>query len=222
MRFVIGITGKARAGKDTVAKILLEMFPGATKYAFADPLKEGLKVALGLTDEEVHGELKDTMNELYGKTNREMLQTFGTDWGREMVNQDIWLLAATRKMPKGLVIVSDVRFENEAKFVRENGVLLHILRNGLPEIKGVNGHTSEDGIELKPEDRMVFNDFSLKTLKDRVHGMFEEMLPPKLCQHDKDILTSTFNPLRVKAPDVFGQLLAEMIEGSLRNRSTDN
>lgn len=222
MRFVIGITGKARAGKDTVAEILLEMFPGAAKYAFADPLKEGLKVALGLSDEEVYGDLKDTMNELYGKTNREMLQTFGTDWGRDMVHKDIWILAATRKMPKGLVIISDVRFENEAKFVRENGQLIHVLRKGLPEINGVKGHASESGIELNPVDKVIFNDFSLQALKGRVQGMFEAMLPPELCQHNKDILTSTFNPLQVRGPDVFSQLLAEMIEGSLRNKSTNN
>lgn len=174
-RFVIGITGKARAGKDTVAGILLEMFPGATKYAFADPLKEGLKSALGLTDEEVHGDLKDTMNKLYGKTNREILQTFGTDWGREMVHQDIWLLAATRKMPKGLVILSDVRFENEAKFVRENGQMIHVLRNGLPEIKGVTGHASEQGIEPTKQDRLIFNDFGMSQLKETVHNMFKGM-----------------------------------------------
>lgn len=161
---IIGLTGKARSGKDTAAGIILQLIPSATKYAFADPLKAGLKAALGLTDEEVYGELKDTVNPLYGKTNREMLQTFGTDWGRDMVHKDVWLLAAQRLLPKGIVVISDVRFENEADFIRENGVLIHISRTIRDSIDGIQGHPSEAGISFKQGDVSVENNFTLGIL----------------------------------------------------------
>lgn len=168
---IIGLAGKARSGKDTAAAMILDMLPGATKYAFADPLKEGLMAALGLTYEEVHGDLKDTMNPLYGKTNREMLQTFGTDWGRDMVNTDVWLLAAQRKIPKGIVVISDIRYDNEADFVRENGVLIHVNRKNLDAIAGVADHASEVGVAVKKVDVQVDNNGTLQELKYLLEGV---------------------------------------------------
>jgi hypothetical protein len=168
---IIGLTGKARSGKDTAATMILEMLPAANKYAFADPLKEGLMAALGLTHEEVYGELKDTMNPLYGKTNREMLQTFGTDWARNMVNTDVWLLAAQRKMPKGIVVISDIRYDNEADFVRENGLLIHVSRNNRDAIDGVEGHASEVGVAVKKGDVQIDNNDTLQQLKYVLEGI---------------------------------------------------
>lgn len=37
---LVGITGPARHGKDTVAKMILEVCPGFTRFAFADKMKE--------------------------------------------------------------------------------------------------------------------------------------------------------------------------------------
>ncbi len=180
---IIGLAGKARSGKDTAAAMILEMLPGAAKYAFADPLKEGLMAALGLTYEEVHGDLKDTMNPLYGKTNREMLQTFGTDWGRDMVNADVWLLAAQRKIPDGIVVISDIRYDNEADFVRENGLLIHITRSNRDAVDGVADHSSEVGVAVKKGDVQVDNNGTLEQLR----GLLERILAVET-QH----LTETF------------------------------
>src|SRR4051812_49215672 len=122
---LIGLTGKARSGKDTVASFLIEQFAVRT-LAFARPLKEGLKTMFHLTEEHVNGSLKETVIPEFGKSPRQMLQTLGTDWGRSLVADDIWLIVAKRNIEQWLhehddVAITDVRFDNEANMVRDMG-----------------------------------------------------------------------------------------------------
>lgn len=138
---VIGFTGKAQSGKDTAADIMLEHLPGYTKASFADPIKEMLRVGLGLTEDQLYGPAKDRLDDRYGCTPRHMAQSLGTEWGRDLIHPDVWVIANS---DKARIIIPDVRFENEATFVRSRGILIHVRgRGGL-----FNGgdHISEDGV----------------------------------------------------------------------------
>jgi len=172
---LIGLTGVARSGKDTVGNILVNDFRFKTVY-FAEPLKEGLKLMLGLTDEHVHGSLKETVVGRFGKSPRQMLQTLGTDWARNLVNQDTWLIVAKYKieelMEQGYsVSLTDVRFDNEADMVREmGGQVWHIYR---PGVEAVNAHTSEAGVSFdKGADLLLTNDGTLEELSEEVHDAY--------------------------------------------------
>ncbi|WEK29592.1 MAG: deoxynucleotide monophosphate kinase [Candidatus Pseudomonas phytovorans] len=64
------------------------------------------------------------------------------------------------------VIFKDIRFENEAAFLRShNGQIWHITR---PNLKKVNEHSSEHGIAQPPEDVLIVNDGSLRDLEKSV------------------------------------------------------
>lgn len=169
---LIGITGKARSGKDTAAKVLIEQ-RGLIKYSFADPMKEGVKVMLGLTDEHVNGDLKEQVIPELGVSPRRILQTLGTEWGRDIIRSDLWVVlaqqkweaikAATEETFHGGMIVPDVRFEDEAAFIRDNGgLLIHIERKGAQEIEG---HVSEAGVEWRKGDARINNSGTLADLK---------------------------------------------------------
>jgi hypothetical protein len=161
---LIGLTGKARSGKDTVAGFL----PGQ-KLAFAAPLKRGLQIMLQLNDEHVNGDLKEVTLDWLGKSPRQLLQTLGTDWGRNLVHPDLWLLVAKQKIEKYLsmgldVVITDVRFDNEADLIRSlGGQVWHIVR---PDAQAVNAHASEAGVWFHPgKDYLIYNNGTLEELQ---------------------------------------------------------
>ena len=92
---------------------------------------------------------------LYG-TPRLAYQIFGTEVMRNLVHENFWIEAARIFCEKNSnVIIPDVRFENEADFVRENGELIVIDRpdNSLD----VGQHASEAGIKILESDHMIYN-----------------------------------------------------------------
>lgn len=142
---LIGLTGKARSGKDTVANYLRDRH-GFEVLTLARPLKHGLQAMLGLTEEHTDGELKEQVIDWLGVSTRELMQTLGTEWGRTHVASDVWLRVLARnyeKIKDRNVVVSDIRFENEAEWVRRQGGWVVSVQR---EIEGVRPHESENGI----------------------------------------------------------------------------
>lgn len=166
-RKVLGLAGKARCGKDTVGAYLTETH-GFTRDAFADPIKKGLAAMLNISVEalEIRKE-NDEVFEPLGRTYREMLQTLGTEWGRDLVHGNIWvklLFDRVEKTPSDIVI-TDVRFNNEAQMIRDmGGKVVSILRpkegTAIPE----SGHVSEEGISKEFIDFSIVNDSSISEL----------------------------------------------------------
>lgn len=166
---VIGIAGPAHCGKDTAADYLLaHLSHGFSKASFAGPIKQ-MATGLGLTHEQLYGDLKDVVDDAFGCTPRKILQTLGTEWGRERIHPDIWIRAMSLKLqnlPDGGFVMPDVRFENEANFVREHGVLIHITGRFDNGDSQVEQHISEAGIKLEPGDIPIRNDDLIDTFYD--------------------------------------------------------
>lgn len=164
---IIGLTGPAGSGKDTAADILQEAWLRDYECkAFSDPIKRMLTAGLGLNRYEMSTpEGKAQINPLYGVTNRHLLQTLGTEWGRS-IHSDIWLLAIVRRI-KQPTIMTDVRFPNEAAWVRKHGTLIHLSGRG-----GLDGeeaaHTSEHGLPLQYGDIAIDNSGTLDDLRCRL------------------------------------------------------
>jgi hypothetical protein len=145
--------------------------------SFAEPLKTGLKTMLQLTDEHVNGSLKEEVLDWLGKSPRQLLQMLGTDWGRSMVHTDLWLMLAKRKIESILrlsvpVIVTDVRFDNEAEMIRSlGGQVWHVYR---PDAQTVNAHASEAGVSFGLDDITIYNVGTLDELREMVLEAFNE------------------------------------------------
>ena len=165
---LIGIHGKARAGKDTVAEFLREH--AFVRNAFADPIRYAVAEMFELTLAQILGHQKEEVIDWLGRSPRYLMQTLGTEWGRNLVHRDVWLLIAKqawKTIPptyKGMVI-PDVRFENEAAWIREEGELWIIER---PGVAAVESHISEAGITPKPGDKLIINDGSFEDLEAQV------------------------------------------------------
>jgi hypothetical protein len=170
---LIGITGRARCGKDTAADYLSANI-GFKKYSFAQPIKDAVKSIFGLTEDHVNGHLKEVVLPDIGHSPRFLMQTLGTEWGRKIVNDQVWLLAAHRKIANlgdYPIVIPDVRFENEASFIRNNGgLLIHINR---PDCQPVPAHERENGVSLMPGDVQIINNDSVEQLYKQVeHSVF--------------------------------------------------
>lgn len=137
-KLIVGIAGRKQSGKSTLAQTLLNHYPGSSRSAFADPLKEML-LTFGLSREQLWGERKETVSHLLcGKTPRWAMQSLGTEWGRELIGSDIWALAWQRmicKRDRAVIVVEDVRFDNEVGAIRELGGFVIAVERGTPPLK---------------------------------------------------------------------------------------
>ena len=171
---VIGLHGRARSGKDTVASFILAQ-RGGYIYSFADPIRAML-VPLGIDMRDPYWqEHKEEVIPAIGASPRRLMQTLGTEWGRQLINPDLWLILAKQRLINygpGMVI-ADVRFENEAAWVRaQGGRVIHIER---PNTVAVEVHASEAGIEFKGEegDFKIINGGSLEDLQQTIREVFD-------------------------------------------------
>jgi hypothetical protein len=169
---IVGLAGKKRSGKSSAAKALADA--GFEVQSFAWILRimiHHFLGHLGMTQQEIlcAEENKEAIIAPLGVSLRYLLQTLGTEWGRELIHPDIWVMLARYKLnslPNRKVVFDDVRFENEAQLIREmGGLVIHIIRD---EAFLLDNHASENGILKMPGDVIVFNDSDLTHLLTEV------------------------------------------------------
>jgi hypothetical protein len=171
---IVGITGVAGSGKDTAAGYL-ERQHHYHVFRFADPLKRAIESMFGLPssiwDDRV---AKEADIPWLGKSPRYLAQTLGTDWGRKLVSEDLWLLLLQRRLETHKdwrIVVPDVRFDNEAKLIKDaGGVVLHISRD---VADAVAPHVSEAGVDPMHVDWWIDNNDSVLYLHADVMGGLE-------------------------------------------------
>lgn len=177
---LIGITGRAGSGKDTLADQLVRQH-GAVKYSFALPIKQALNAAIGWDLSQWEDRLwKEAVQEWLGKSPRELAQTLGTEWGREYVHPQLWVLLASRRYRLHLAnayaehgataaaapfVIPDVRFDNESHWINEaGGVLIEVRR---PQAAAIAAHKSEIGLDPSIARVVVENDADIVTFLQR-------------------------------------------------------
>jgi hypothetical protein len=168
---LIGISGRARAGKDSCASVLTGEL-GFVRIAFADALKDGARAMFGFSEEQIGGSLKETVDARFGVSPRRVMQLLGTDFGRKLIAEDLWVRLAGARIDlareKGArgIVVPDVRFPNEAQAVRAWGG--RVWRVERPGVADVAAHESETALDRYDFDAVIDNDGTLADLRDAV------------------------------------------------------
>jgi len=158
--FYIGVSGPARSGKDTFAEYLQDALYdqrphlGIAYAPLAWPIKEMVNSLLGICGAKPLRELqKEEVIPELGVSPRRLMQTLGTDWGREVLGDDVWLNIARSQIERyndiDIAIIPDIRFENEA---RQMDLLFKVVRSASdrPEVEQ---HASE--IRFENEARQM-------------------------------------------------------------------
>jgi hypothetical protein len=141
---IIGLVGFIGSGKGTVGDILEKQ--GFTKDSFAKPLKDACSVIFGWPRELLEGdtalsrkwrEEPDAFwSEKFGKefSPRLALQLMGTEAGRNVFHTDVWVISLLNRAKGKDVVVTDVRFKNEIKYIQDNGgIIVRVKRGPEPE-----------------------------------------------------------------------------------------
>ena len=175
---IIGICGFAGAGKDTVADIILMTDPTGQKFSFADPMRAMIR-ALGVPEEYMTDrDLKESPVPGLGRSYRQLAQTLGTEWGRNLHGANFWVHALQMRIEadalSGLCVIPDVRFPNEADWIHDIGG--HLLRVNRPDNPfAVNPHESEQRVNGLDADRDIWNDGSIGLLNNKVSYILERL-----------------------------------------------
>jgi hypothetical protein len=180
-RVIIGLTGRAGSGKSTAARILREQH-GFVELTFKSGIIRPLCVLFGVPST-VFEEDKEVPNAaLCGRTPRQIMQTFGTEWGRNLVHRNIWVDLLRRELegyPDRDIVISDVRFNNEAAFLRAVGGRVFAVRRNpdtpqrwwaklWAKLWRRAQHSSEQGIGLTFIECHIDNRYDLKHLEKEV------------------------------------------------------
>jgi hypothetical protein len=184
---IIGLTGKRLAGKDTVANYLVEQ-KGFHHIFFSKKMKEAVAALFQIPVEyvddwkdnrggsldrvEVHIDIGGIIKYTYGWV--EFLQRFGTEMGREVLDEDLWVDLAFG--PGSLefftedYVIKDVRFENEAQRILDyGGKIIEIRRDMIDEEN--DSHISENGLPNHMVEYIIANTSTIESLYQDVDAI---------------------------------------------------
>ena len=164
--YIVGIAGAAGSGKDTVADYLALM--GYIKVSFALPLKKALTAMFCVDFVNMPRDQKEKPLDGLSVTPRRLMQTLGTEWGRNLIDPDLWVHALDvhlrQQPPWQSFVVADVRFPNEVAWIKENdGFLIYLERADLPPVED---HASEQGVFPSDAHVVLWNDGTIAQIQE--------------------------------------------------------
>ena len=170
---IIGLSGYAQSGKNTVADILVDHH-GFIQLAFADAIRDFIYEINPLVSCSPTGYLQDLVN-LKGWDEakqepqvRKLLQSTGVA-GRNMIDEYLWValtLSQIKDPQEGKYVITDVRFPNEAAAITSQGG--QIWRIERPGVTAVNDHISETALDPWIFDETILNDGTIEDLKNKI------------------------------------------------------
>lgn len=175
---IIGLLGRSRVGKDTVAKQVIAALgeDNTLVTRLSQPLKDAVRSLYGFTQEQVEDDLKEVVDPRYGISPRVCIQklcmhimdTHGKDFfSRQLYNQ-----YDHGTFSKKVVIIPDVRYEHDIQEIRKRGgVVIKVLRTS----PSIPLHPWEDNIECLQGDYEIQNNKDLHWLVDQVNQILHNM-----------------------------------------------
>lgn len=183
--FIVALCARKGSGKDTLADHLRSRYPCMKKRALADPLKEACGAIFGFEDDQLYGNLKESVDEFWKVTPRHVLQTVGTQLFRDRLGEHVplvrdgsvwirclhrWILSTIEQNRKRyrntLLVITDVRMENEAEWCYEHDIpIIGIERRG---VSTDDQHESELQIDGITKSMVIQNNGTLEDFKESI------------------------------------------------------
>jgi hypothetical protein len=145
---IIGICGFIGSGKDTIADYLVN-FNGFRRESFANSLKDAVAHVFGWDRTMLEGRTKEAREwreqvdpwwaerlNMPNLTPRWVLQYWGTEVCRKAFHDDIWIASLENKLRNSTddIVISDCRFPNEIKSIKDaGGIVIRVVRGPEPE-----------------------------------------------------------------------------------------
>ena len=206
---IIGVCGFIGSGKDTVADYLVN-FHEFRRESFANTLKDAVAHAFGWDRTMLEGRTKQAREwreqvdpwwserlNMPHLTPRWILQYWGTEVCRKAFHDDIWIASLENKLRNSQddVVISDCRFPNEIKSIRDQGgTIIWVQRGELPswhimaakanlgdafaseKLKHLGVHASESSWVGTKFDAVLDNNGSLEDLYKQIKDLVQDHL----------------------------------------------
>jgi len=173
---IIGLHGVAKSGKSTTAAIL-KMY-GYVEMPLAAPLKRSIAAIFHIPVESLEEQgFKESMAPIGGIPWRKYLQGLGAEGFGRALDPEYWIRLNQFSVRKALsdknvtgVVIPDIRFSNEAEYVRqEGGIVVKIERVNGEKLHGdLASHPSEQGIPEHLVDLVVKNVGTIQNLEKKI------------------------------------------------------
>lgn len=189
----------SRSGKDTLCNAMIKHFiytvqRSKTYHAeLSAPLKYIGENFLGLDDEHLRGDKKEELTDImidgeYVSGRR--IQQLEADHYRGRYGEDFFVKIVDRKIKTfyeetdflgggyhAFVFVSDFRFDNEYRYLKEKGhdiITINVIR---PSNKsGITSHNSDHGLTLESFDYTIINDGSIDDLEEKAIDIMNDIM----------------------------------------------
>lgn len=177
-RKLVAINGTIGSGKDTFSQVFIDN--GFYRVSFAETLKDAVSAIFGWDREMLEGttnearKIREQPDEYWSSklgrdvTPRWVLQNLGTDVMRRHFHDNIWVFAAENKirnLPHDRVIITDCRFPNELKMIRENSGTIIEVQRVLPD-----WYWDAFSYNLKVEENLMHEEHNLPESMKSVHS----------------------------------------------------
>lgn len=205
---LISVTGLINSGKDTIAGYLIDAH-NFKKESFASSLKDAVSSVFGWDRVSIEGATKESrewreqVDQWWANrlgiphlSPRWVLQNWGTEVLRNHFHDDLWIASLEHKLQNATqhIVLTDTRFPNEVKMVKENfGLMLRVKRGPDPdwfytamranladaqdardELKEMGIHASEYSWVGTKFDHTIENDGTLIDLYTKLEKILEE------------------------------------------------
>lgn len=158
---IIGIAGRSRAGKDTIAGIILDIYPHYTIRRLSSPLKQAVVNLYAYSPEQIETDLKESVDDRWNKTPRETIQSL-TDYMMNYMGRDFFTkrLYSTYKDDE-YIIIPDVRYEHDIDEIhKRGGIVIKVERPFY-----ATSHKFEDHIDELPYDYLIKNSGTIDDIR---------------------------------------------------------
>lgn len=159
---IIGLAGRARSGKDTVATFFAKTHRVAR---FAQPIKDAVKALYGWSDIEIEEGIKDVVDPKWGVSPRSaMVQVANST--RLFVANDFFVTRLFDSWDGGAIVIPDVRYKHEVDAIHaRGGITIKITR------EGIHKHDIEFTVDDLETTYQVMNNDSLDGLRRQIDSL---------------------------------------------------
>lgn len=159
---IIGLVGRARVGKDTVANFFSRTHD---RRRFSQPMKDAVKALYGWNDLVLETDLKDVPDPTWGITPRQAMVHMA-ETTKKLVSEDFFVHRLFHQWNGESIVITDVRFDNEVQAIHHfGGITIKIERADVPR------HEFEDGIDDLKTTRTIKNSGNLNELRVEVERL---------------------------------------------------
>jgi len=159
---IIGLAGRARSGKDTVATLFTKTH---RVVRFAQPIKEAVKALYGWSDVAMETDIKDAVDPHWGVSPRSaMVHVAQTT--RLFVANDFFVRRLFDSWEGDPIVIPDVRYKHEVDAIHaRGGITIKITR------EGIYNHDIEFTVDELETTHQITNNGSLDGLRRQVDGL---------------------------------------------------